>query len=195
VLRSILIAATVLAALLTATFAQARPVEEAYRGADSNVLAQVQNQFKAATESNRITHELIDLMDGTLEGEASTWPTILRAYRASLEGLLGKHSRIPWQKYTRVKGGLEGFRGLVEDYPNSIEIRSLRFAFYSQLPEVFGVREQGQEDLVALVDLLERAEDPTVTAAYRQDVARWILDNSRISREIRLRLEALLPHD
>ena len=48
------------------------------------------------------------------------------AYRAALAGLAGKHSLRPWTKYQHAKVGLAKFHGLVETYPESIEIRMLR---------------------------------------------------------------------
>ena len=164
--------------LALAVSAMAAPApEEAYRGADRDLLEQVRGRFKAATESAAITAELIALMDGTVSGEIASWPAIFRAYRASLEGLVGKHSPAPWDKYARVKAALAQFAGLVEAHPESIEIRGLRFAFYYQIPKLFDVRPLALADRAVLADLLLRREDPTVTAAYCREMAEWILQN------------------
>ena len=45
-------------------------------------------------------------------------------------------------------------------------------------------------DLVALADLLERGEDPTVTPAYCREVAEWILQNGKPAPEQRRKLRA-----
>ena len=172
-----------------------RPAAEAYRGADAALLEQVRVQFKAATESAEITRQLIDLLDGSsLPAASSEWPAIFQAYRASLEGLVGKHSLVPWEKYTRVKDGIRRFRGLAEVHPGSIEIHALRFAFYSQLPELFGVRHQAEQDLDELVDLFERGNDSTVSKAYCRDVIQWILENGRPAPEQRRRLNGSLEN-
>ena len=164
--------------LALAVSAVAAPApEEAYRGADRALLDQVRGRFKAATESAAVTAELIALMDGRLSGEIASWPAIFRAYRASLEGLVGKHSHKPWDKYVRVKAALAQFAGLVEAHPESIEIRGLRFAFYYQIPKLFDVRPLALADRAVLADLLLRREDPTVTADYCREMAEWILQN------------------
>lgn len=163
--------------------------EEAYRGADRALLEQVRGRFKAATESAAITAELIALMDGQLSGEIAGWPAIFRAYRASLEGLVGKHSHKPWDKYVRVKAALAQFAGLVEAHPESIEIRGLRFAFYYQIPKLFDVRPLALTDRAVLADLLLRREDPTVTAAYCREMAEWILQNGDPRSDERMKFE------
>ena len=151
--------------------------EQAYRGADLVLLEQVRGRFKAATESAAVTAELVALMDGQLPAESAEWPAVFRAYRASLEGLIGKHSLKPWDKYVRVKAALAQFAGLVEAHPESIEIRGLRFAFYSQIPKLFDVRPLALADRAVLADLLLRREDPTVTPTYCREMAEWILQN------------------
>ena len=151
--------------------------EQAYRGADLVLLEQVRGRFKAATESAAVTAELVALMDGQLPAEPAEWPAVFRAYRASLEGLIGKHSLKPWDKYVRVKAALAQFAGLVEAHPESIEIRGLRFAFYFQIPKLFDVRPLALADRAVLADLLLRREDPTVTPTYCREMAEWILQN------------------
>ena len=151
--------------------------EQAYRGADLVLLEQVRGRFKAATESAAVTAELVALMDGQLPAEPAEWPAVFRAYRASLEGLIGKHSLKPWDKYVRVKAALAQFAGLVEAHPESIEIRGLRFAFYFQIPKLFDVRPLALADRAVLADLLLRRGDPTVTPTYCREMAEWILQN------------------
>ena len=166
--------------------------EEAYRGVDRVLLDQVRGRFKAATESAAVTAELVALMDGQLLTEPAEWPAVFQAYRASLEGLIGKHSLQPWDKYARVKAALAQFAGLVEAHPDSIEIRGLRFAFYFQIPKLFDVRPQALADRAVLADLLVRREDPTVTLAYCREMAAWILQNGDPAPGERQKLEAAL---
>ena len=179
--------------LAVAVSAAAAPApEEAYRGADRALLEQVRGQFKAATESAAVTAELIARMDGQLPGDVAGWPAIFRAYRASLEGLVGKHSHKPWDKYVRVKAALAQFAGLVEAHPESIEIRGLRFAFFYQIPKLFDVRPLALADRAVLADLLLRRGDPTVTAVYCREMAEWILQNGDPRPAERKKLAAAL---
>ena len=170
----------------------AAPADEAYRGVDTNLLAQVRTGFETAPESAAMTQNLIARLDAELPGDAAEWPPVLRAYRAALEGLLGKHSRAPWTKYRQAQAGLARFAGLPEAHPESIEIRMLRYSFCSQLPDFFEQGPQAEADLAVLADLLDRGVDPMVDARYRRDAIRWILRHGAPPADVRRRLEAAL---
>ena len=181
--------------LLLAPRVWAAPPADAYRGADPNLLAQVRKGFETAPESARTTRNLTALLAAHLPEPSSEWPPVFRAYRAALEGLRGKHSHAPWNKYVHAKAGLAAFRGLVEAHPDSIEIRMLRYSFCSQLPAVFDVGPQAADDLAALVELFERDQDPAVPAADRRGMIRWILRHGQPANEQRRRMENLLKTD
>lgn len=180
-----------------AAFAQAgespAPVPGAYRDADPAMLAEVRRRFDLAADSATATRELGEWLDQRLPAEFQAWPPIFLAYRAALDGLAGKHSLRPWEKYRGVQRGLAKFKGLAEAHPDSIEIRLLRYSFCSQLPGFFGIAPQAERDLAALIRLLEAQRDPGVSAEYAQAAARWILEHGQPSPAERRRLEALLP--
>ncbi|NLG34317.1 MAG: hypothetical protein GX548_03085 [Lentisphaerae bacterium] len=181
-----------LTAAVAAAAADDPPPEAAYTGADSVLLAEVRRGFETAPESAAETRRLIERLDASLPAEADAWPAVLRAYRAALEGLAGKHGRTPWEKYTRAQAGISRFEGLVDAYPESTEIRMLRYTFAGQLPDFFGLRPQADADLPVLVGLLVDGRDPMVTEAYRADAARWILRHGDPSPDLRRRLEVWL---
>ena len=168
---------------------------EAYRGADSNGLAHVRAEFEAATESSVATAALIEWFNQNLPRDEADWPPIFLAYRAALEGLTGKHSHRPWQKFKRTQAGLARFQGLVEAHPDSIEIRLLRFSFCSQLPDFFDMQTQAESDRKVLIQLLQKRADPMVSETYVQNSIRWILKNGKPLPVERQQLEALRTGD
>jgi hypothetical protein len=180
-----------LLALLVSNSAWADSTEEAYRGADSHLLAQVRKGFETAPGSAIETRKLTELIDGNLPADLTDWPPIFLAYRAALEGLTGKHSLRPWVKYKRAKAGLAKLHDWVETYPDSIEIRMLRFSFCSQLPDFFEMRPLAEQDLAVLADLLVHRSDPMVSEEYGRNVVQWILQNGEPSSDERRRLESV----
>jgi hypothetical protein len=178
--------------LAFALCARAAPPRETYQGADPTLLQQVQDQFAAATGSGKATQELIQRLEKSLPADSTQWPPVFLAYRAALEGLAGKHSLRPWTKYNRAKASLAKFKGLAEAYPDSIEIRMLRYSTCSQLPDFFKMRPQANADLAVLVELFERGADPLIPEKLRQGYIQWILDKSQPAPEIRQRLETAL---
>jgi hypothetical protein len=169
----------------------AAPAADADRQADPAMLKQVREEFAGAVKSGAVALNLIEQLDGRLPIDRTQWPPVFLAYRAALEGLAGQHSLRPWVKYNRAKAGLAQFKGLAEAYPDSIEIRMLRYSTCSQLPDFFKMRPQAETDLAALVGLLEQNSDPGVPAALRQGYVQWILDKGQPAPEVRQRLETL----
>ena len=183
--------ALILAGLPAAATACAGSPAEAYRGADTNLLAQAREGFEAAPESAAATRKLIAMLDSSLPPDRNSWPAVFRAFRAALEGLRGKHSHLPWEKYRHVKAAISQFHGLVEAHPEAVELRMLRYSFCSQLPEFFDMGPQAAADLPVLVDQLERNEDPMVTDVFRRKAAQWILRHDMPSPDVRNRLAVL----
>ncbi|NCA82907.1 MAG: hypothetical protein EOM72_09215 [Opitutae bacterium] len=161
-------------------------------GSSAELLAEVRKGFETAPDSLAETRRLIQLLDGSLPADVSEWPPALAAFRAALEGLVGKHSLRPWEKYHRAKAGLARFEGLVEAQPDSIEIRMMRYSFCSQLPGFFEMQRQAEEDLAVLLDLFEKRTFAEVPEAKQRDMMRWILRNAAPPPRARARFEAML---
>ena len=76
--------------------ARAERVGEVYRGVDAGFLGEIRREFDAAPDSAAATRTLAEKLDQKLAEEPDGGAPVLRAYRAALEGLEGKHSRLPW---------------------------------------------------------------------------------------------------
>ena len=179
-------------ALAWAATVWAGPEVGAYRDADPELLDRLRRGFEIAPESAAETAALEKSLVERLSGPRSEWPPVFQAYAAALEGLSGKHSRLPWNKLKRTKAGLAQLDALVAAHPESIEIRMLRYFFGSQLPDFFETGSQAEADLVVLADLLERGADAEVSGAYRRHLIRWILQHGKMAPEPRRKLEAAL---
>jgi hypothetical protein len=131
-------------------------------------------------------------MDAMFPGEISTWPGIVRAYRASLEGLIGKHDTRLSEKFTRVNNAIGMFNGLVENWPDSLEIRFLRYSFYSQIPGIFGVGHYVKPDLEAMLVMFERGGDGSVPRPQLLDMAEWLRTEGGLAKKEQARLAAAL---
>ncbi len=180
-----------LGVLLTVT-AVAGAGEGIRGGVSSELLAEVRKGFETAPDSLAETRRLIRLLDESLPADGKEWPPALAAFRAALEGLLGKHSLRPWEKYNRAKAGLARFEGLAEAQPDSIEIRMLRYSYCSELPGFFEMERQAEGDLAVLIGLFEKRTFAEVPEDKQRDMIRRILQNGKPGKAERRRLEALL---
>ena len=96
----------------------AAPTSAAYTGIDPVVFARIRADFYKAAASLEATLQAIEVMDSNFKGSTETWPAIIRAYRAMLEGLIGKHEKNLIEKFNRVNGAIKSFGNLVETYPD-----------------------------------------------------------------------------
>ena len=187
-----MLAAGWLAAWLATAAVWAAPPGIDARVSDPEVLDHLRRGFEVAPESASETRALLAWLDQRLPPDPADVPPVVVAYRAALEGLQGKHSRLPWDKYRQTKAGLAKLDELVAAHPDSIEIRSLRFSFCSQLPEFFEKGPQAAADLAVLAEQFARGEDPTVAGTYRQDLLRWLLQRGQPTPSEREKLAAAL---
>lgn len=178
--------------LAGAALAAEPSLDGAYRGADPGLLDEVRTAFADAPDSAPVARALAARLDAGLPADRAAWPPVFLAYRAALEGIAGKHSSAPWEKYRRARAGMAQFAGLAEAHPASVEIRMLRYSAGSQLPDFFDAKAQADEDLRILADGLVQGVDPMVPSGLRKGYIRWILDNGRPAPEIRKRLEEAL---
>lgn len=168
----------------------AAPTSAAYTGIDPVVFARIRADFYKAAASLEATRQSMQVMETNFKGSAETWPAIIRAYRAMLEGLIGKHEKNLSEKFNRVNAAIKSFGNLVETYPDSIEMRFLRYAFFSQLPSIFGVGHYVAPDLEALLSMYERGGDGYIPKLQLLDMAEWLRVEGGLEKAEKDRLAA-----
>lgn len=172
-------------------FSQGTYPESAYTGIDDSTLFRLRENFSQAAGSMEATLSAIAFLDARFPHEANSQPAITKAYRASLTGLTGKHASGLIEKFNRVNDSIKAWENLVEQHPGSLEIRFLRYAFFSQLPAIFKVGNYVKPDLAALLELLESNADDRVPHSQRNDMIAWLLSEGKLSPAERQRVEAL----
>ncbi len=182
--------ASIITALSAAPAVSAAPTASAYANLAPSDFAKVRADFYSAAESLDATRQAIASMDAMFPGEITTWPGIAKAYRASLEGLIGKHDRRLSEKFTRVNNAIAMFDGLVENWPDSLEIRFLRYSFYSQIPGIFSVGHFVKPDLEAMLVMFERGGDSSVPRFQLLEMAEWLRTEGGLGGNERIRLSA-----
>ncbi|MBN1241476.1 MAG: hypothetical protein JXA15_02070 [Spirochaetales bacterium] len=160
-----------------------------YAGFAPGTLELVRSSFYRAVDSLPATESAIAELVARLGTSRRSWPLVARAYRASLEGLVGKHSPGLLEKFNRVNAALEQWRGLVEASPDSLELRFLRYSFYSQLPAVFGVGSYLAPDREALIAIFEKGGDARVPRNQALDMVAWLMKEGKLSASEKRRLE------
>jgi hypothetical protein len=132
--------------------------------------------FYNAVDSASATEGTVAAIQSAFPSIQDTWPPIIRAYYAALEGLRGKHAGGLGDKLGHVMKAVSLMRRLPEDNPGSLEIRFLRFSFFRQLPLFFGVRSTVGPDLAELIRMLEARIDGDVPPEIQRDMVSYLLD-------------------
>ena len=166
------------------------PSTTVYTGLDAATIAELRGDFTGAVESMAATEKAIRSMDARFPDERLLWPPMARAYQASLEGLIGKHSLKLLEKFNRVNVAITDYDGLIEAYPESLELRFMRFAFYSQLPGLFGVGRFVDPDRALLPDMLEQGKDKRVPDSQKLEMINWMLKDGKPDKTETTRLKA-----
>jgi hypothetical protein len=147
--------------------------------------------FYRAVEDSSAADALGGYIETTYGVRPESFPPVVRAYYASVEGLKGKHAKDLFPKLGHVKKAIDLFHGLVETNPGNVEIRFLRFAFFRQLPFFFGVSAYVSADLAAIVDRLEARQYDEVPPDIQQAIVVYLLENAELDRAARARLQRL----
>lgn len=114
---------------------------------------------------------------GRGEGASEADSVTLEAYRGALQVVRAKHARWPTNKLKHLRRGSRILDPLVEDHPDLLELRYLRYASYRFLPFFLSRDEAVAEDRgVLLADLANDPGDlpPTV---YR-GMVRFLLEHA-----------------
>jgi hypothetical protein len=154
-------------------------------------LSRLRVSFYQSVESAAATEETIGVIQAAFPTTRDSWPPVILAYYAALEGLRGKHAGGLMDKLDHVMKAVSLMRRLPEDNPGSLEIRFLRFSFFRQLPLFFGVRSTVGPDLAELIGMLEEGADPSVPQQIRRDMVTSLLDCREADRTQRERLQRL----
>ena len=154
-------------------------------------LSRLRVSFYMAVDSPSATEEAVASIQSSFPPARESWPPVIQAYYAALEGLRGKHAGGLGDKLGHVMKAISLMRRLPEDNPGSLEIRFLRFSFFRELPLFFGVRSTVAPDLTALLRMLEEKNDPDVPPDIQRDMISFLIDCGEANRDQGERLRRL----
>lgn len=118
-------------------------------------LDEVRKLFSEAPENQSKTSQLYQLLKSEI-GESP----ILLAYRAASEALEAKHSWNVLTKWTNIDKAMNLFQKAVNNAPENIEIRFLRYSIQINTPFILGYSQNMAEDKQKMKDLFAFADVP-----------------------------------
>lgn len=82
----------------------------------------------------------------------------LQAYGACMYFMQARYAKNPITKWGRFKKGKKKLDGLIEEQPQNLEMRYLRFLFQSEMPEFLGYHENKEVDFKFVLEQIESYE-------------------------------------
>lgn len=155
---------------------------------DPQIMEQIRHGFYVAVEDEDTTVNLMNIIKKEFSDDYHSYPAVILAYYAALEGLRGRHAGNPLTKFYHVSNAIRKMNEAVDKQPDCLEARFLRFSFYQQIPAIFGVRDKVNKDLAIVIDLLEERTYDFVSRAVQKDMIDYMFGTDKLSEEQRERL-------
>lgn len=139
------------------------------------MLDTVRIAYSNAIESSTKTEEFAKILLAiTTENVAEN--AILTAYKGALEALRAKHAWMPFNKLAYLDNSKKFFVAAIENAPNDIEIRFLRFSIQSNLPIFLMQSPNVQEDKEVIIKNLEQN---TLDIRFVEVIAAFVLKSGQ----------------
>lgn len=148
------------------------------RAQEVRTLDNIRESYVAGVENETKLESLHEYLD-RLKKKAP----IHTAYLGACEGLLAKHHWNPYKKVAFLKQAGKTLQSAVEEAPQNIEIRFLRFSMQHYIPEFLGQSKELEKDRSAIVKYFNTPENKTLGEKTRQTIARFMIESKRCSAE------------
>ncbi len=143
------------------------------------MLDNIRLAYSNAIESSTKTEEFAKIL--LAQASENTNATIaenatITAYKGALEALRAKHAWMPFNKLIYLDNSKKFFATAVENAPNDIEIRFLRFSIQSNLPVFLMQSPNVQEDKEVIIKNLEQN---TLDPRFVEVIAAFVLKSGQ----------------
>ena len=162
-----------------------------HHGVDMDTITKIRDNFYLAVDDDKETTKLINFIKEKYNDNHHVYPPLIQAYYGSLVGLKGKHSGNLVSKYNYVVKAIEIMDEAVARQPGELESRFMRFAFYHQIPGIFGVRDRVAVDLEVVIETLEKLDCSFVCSDVQKDMVIYMLGTRELSPEQREKLKRI----
>lgn len=123
-----------------------------------------------------------DALLADLEKIKSKTPTLL-AYQGACEGLRAKHALNPYKKVEYLKKAQKTLFDAIQQSPNNIEIRYLRFSIQHNCPAFLRNNQHLEEDRLAIVKNINAEINQQLDNSIIQLIVDFLIDSKRCNDE------------
>ncbi len=158
---------------------------------NDEILNKIRIGFYVAVEDEDTTAYYMKFIKDNFSSDYKKYSPVVLAYYAALEGLKGRHASNPISKFVYVSRAVDKMNHAVDNDPELLEGRFLRFSFFHQIPGIFGMAGKVPEDLQKVITMLEKRDYSFVNENIQKDMVEYILGTDQLDAAQRTRLEQL----
>jgi len=162
---------------------------------DRKTLSYIRDEFYLAVEDENSAESLLKFLKGNFNYPGETTPAKILAYTGAVEAVMAKHVFNPYSKFKYVINGLKKLNNAVEQSPDLLEVRFLRFAVLHNIPGVFGVTDERKSDMEAVYESLLKKNYSDIDYDLQKGIAGFLINSGRLTPDQQDNLLLLFPEN
>lgn len=150
---------------------------------DTVQINKIRNEFYLAVENDDVLDELVRYIEDFYQKDSENYPAVILAYYGALETLRAKHSYNPYKKTKYVIAGLKKLNAAVNKSPSTLEVRFLRFAVLHNIPGIFGIIDERNDDLKVTYQQLLKKDYKNINIKLQKGIVEFLIKSGRLDSE------------
>jgi len=157
-----------------------------------NYVEHIRTVFYDAIEDDDINDKFLDYIKDAIKKSGGKEYAFFTAYYGASETLVAKHSYNPYTKLKYLNIGLKKISSAIKKFPESLELRFLRFSILHYIPSFLGYSSERNEDLGVIYKLLLEKDYSEVAQSIQQGIINFLIESDRLKDTELKRLEVLM---
>ncbi len=164
---------------------------KSFTSADSATLNSIRTNFYKAVSSEEITDTLKKFIEQKYSENYENFCPVILAYYGGIEALKAKHAFNPIAKLDYLISALNKLKKAVNENPDNLEIRFLRFSVLHNLPAILGYNDELISDKNETYKLLLQKNYSKLNLNLQKGIVKFLLESGRLSEKQQETLQQL----
>ncbi len=169
--------------LVLITIINAEPNQDFTKSIDQKLLNEFRHTYYSGVENEEFADSLQNLLSSSFGSDTSNYPAIALAYKAGVIALRSKHAFWPFSKMSYLNESMDIFAEAIDDDPNNLEIRFMRFSILYYVPGILGYDEEEEKDLNKVFELLLNKDFSTIDFELQEGMAEFLIESDLLTVE------------
>lgn len=159
---------------------------------DSTTINFLRNEFYAAVENKNKTYELEDFIINRYSDDYNSYSPLILAYYGGVQALKAKHAFDPFSKLSHLISGLNRLEEAVDESPENLEIRFIRFSILDHVPSILGYSSEREADKDKICTILLQKNYSSLSRKIQEGMAEYMVASDRLTDEQKTKVKELI---